>query len=128
MEDVNTWDLRLIYLVSKYIYKFMILRKIYFFGNSMNLYDDFKNFSFYQSTAKQIYCFSIYFFCFYLFDRTVSIQIICEYFNQFNQVFQISHIKRYTWPIKTPKLRRNIQFLFSFDCHKPKYRNGNINL
>ena len=64
---------------------------------------------------------------FYWRNRTVFTQIICEYFNRFNIVFHISHINRYLWPTKTPKIRRNIEIWFTFDFHKPKNLNRNIN-
>ena len=43
------------------------------------------------------------------------------------RVFQISHMNRYMWPTKAPKIRRSVTILFTFDCHEQKYRNRNIN-
>ena len=52
------------------------------------------------------------------FFQTVVFLLILAYF---------SHINRSIWPVKTPKIRRNIKILFTFDCHKPKFRNENLN-
>ena len=92
----------------------------------MNLYYDFFILVSTNQKLSKLNIFSC-FLRFYWRNRTVFTQIICEYFNRFNIVFHISHINRYLWPTKTPKIRRNIEIWFTFDFHKPKNLNRNIN-
>ena len=65
-----------------------------FFDYFMNLYYDF---SILLSTNQKLSKFTVFpcFLHFYWWNTTVFTQIICEYYNQFNIVFQISHIIRY---------------------------------